>query len=64
MRGLEYRKYALVALSLVGSVILLTACGGSQPVEEEAASNETMMTEHSVELVMVMTENGSKAYRF
>lgn len=64
MRGLEYRKYALVALSLVGSAILLTACGGSQPVEEEAASNETMMTEHSVDLVMVMTENGSKAYRF
>ena len=35
MKGLEYRKYALVALSIVGSAILLTACGGEQPVEQE-----------------------------
>lgn len=62
MRGLEYRKYALVALSLVGSAILLTACGGEQPVEQE--SEQTIMTEHSVDLVMVMTENGAKSYRF
>lgn len=62
MKGLEYRKYALVALSIVGSAILLTACGGEQPVEQE--SEQTIMTEHSVDLVMVMTENGAKSYRF
>lgn len=62
MKGLEYRKYALVALSIVGSAILLTACGGQQPVEQE--SEQTIMTEHSVDLVMVMTENGAKSYRF
>ncbi len=62
MKGLEYRKYALVALSMVGSAILLTACGGEQPVEQE--SEQTIMTEHSVDLVMVMTENGAKSYRF
>lgn len=63
MRGLEYRKYALVALSIVGSAILLTACGGQQPAEEQQ-TEETIMTEHSVDLTMVMTENGAKAYRF
>lgn len=62
MRGLEYSKYALVALSVVGSAILLTACGGEQPVEEQ--SEETIMTEHSVDLTMITTENGAKAYRF
>ena len=62
MRGLEYRKYALVALSIVGSAILLTACGGEQPAEEQAA--ETIMTEHSINLTMISTENGAKAYRF
>ena len=62
MKGLEYRKYALVALSIVGSAILLTACGSEQPVEEQTA--ETIMTEHSVNLTMISTENGAKAYRF
>lgn len=62
MKGLECRKYALVALSIVGSAILLTACGGEQPVEEQ--SSETIMTEHSIDLTMLMTENGAKAYRF
>lgn len=62
MRGLEYSKYALVALSIVGSAILLTACGGEQVVEEQ--SEETIMTEHSVNLTMITTENGAKAYRF
>ena len=62
MRGLEYSKYALVALSIVGSAILLTACGGEQTVE--AQSDETIMTEHSINLTMITTENGAKAYRF
>ena len=57
MRGLEYSKYALVALSIVGSAILLTACGGEQVVEEQ--SEETIMTEHSVNLTMITTENGA-----
>ena len=62
MRGLEYRKYALVALSIVGSAILLTACGGEQTTEEQV--DETIMTEHSIDLTMITTENGAKAYRF
>ena len=62
MRGLEYRKYALVALSIVGSAILLTAGGGEQTTEEQV--DETIMTEHSIDLTMITTENGAKAYRF
>ena len=62
MRGLEYRKYAVVALSIVGSAILLTACGGEQTTEEQV--DETIMTEHSIDLTMITTENGAKAYRF
>ena len=52
----------MVALSIVGSAILLTACGGEQTTEEQV--DETIMTEHSIDLTMITTENGAKAYRF
>jgi len=62
MKGVEYGRHKAVALSLAGSAILLVACSGPAPVEQR--SNESVMTEHSVELTMLMTENGIKSYRF
>ncbi len=62
MKGLEYGIHKVVALSLAGSAILLVAC--SDPAPAEQRSNESVMTEHSVDLTMLMTENGIKSYRF
>lgn len=62
MKGLEYGIHKVVALSLAGSAILLVACSDPAPVEQQ--SNESVMTEHSVDLTMLMTENGIKSYRF
>lgn len=62
MKGLEYGRHMAVALSFAGSAILLVACS-AEPASEQRGS-ESVMTEHSIDLTMLMTENGVKSYRF
>lgn len=57
------RKYAMVALSLLGSAILLFSCG-SEETSSEAANNEALMTERSEDLMILMSENGRRSYHF
>lgn len=52
-----------VALLFVGSAILLFSCGDRQP-EEDGAPEETMMTEYSEDLSVVMSQNGRRSYLF
>lgn len=57
------RKYFTVALLLAGSAILLFSCEKS--VESvEGVNTETLKTEHSENLSIVMSENGRKSYFF
>lgn len=56
------KKYASVALLLSGSAILLYSCKGSETAEEEPL--ETIKTEESENLSIVVSENGRKSYRF
>lgn len=56
------KKYASVALLLTGSAILLYSCKGSETAEEEPL--ETIKTEESENLSIVVSENGRKSYRF
>ncbi len=57
------RRYLAVALSFVGSAILLFSCEAPQPVEE-SASYENLMTEYSENLSITQSENGRKKYHF
>lgn len=57
------RRYLAVALSFIGSAILLYSCEAPQPVEE-AASYENLMTEYSENLSIMQSENGRKKYHF
>lgn len=57
------RKYAMVALSMMGSAILLFSCG-SADAESDGANNETLMTERSEHLTILMSENGRRSYHF
>ncbi len=63
MSILSLRRYLAVALPFAGSAILLFSCeaekSGSEP-----ASPETMMTEYSENLSIVMSENGRRSYHF
>ena len=53
----------MVALSVVGSAILLFSCDNAGEGETEA-SKETMMTEYSENLSVVMSQNGRRSYHF
>lgn len=53
----------MVALSLMGSAILLFSCGAAKS-DSEAANNETLMTERSEHLTILMSENGRRSYHF
>ena len=53
----------MVALSLLGSAILLFSCGSTRG-ESADVNNETLMTERSDNLSIVMSENGRRSYRF
>ncbi|MEG1758951.1 MAG: LPS export ABC transporter periplasmic protein LptC [Alistipes sp.] len=56
-------RIALVALSLAGSATLLFSC--EQQAEDDAADlDETMMTEYSENLTVLMSQNGQKSYHF
>ena len=51
-----------VALSAVGSAILLFAC--DRPVAVESGNDEALMTEYSEHLSVIMTRNGRRSYFF
>ncbi len=53
----------MVALSLAGSAILLFSCEGSKG-EDSSVSEETMMTEYSENLSVVMSQNGRRSDHF
>lgn len=56
-------RYLAVALSFMGSAILLFSCEKKQEVEE-TPNYETLMTEYSENMSIDMSENGSKSYYF
>ena len=56
-------KYAMAALSLVGSASLLFACDDADAAAD-TPNTETLMTEQSENLAVVMSENGRKSYFF
>lgn len=53
----------MVALSVVGSAILLFSCEQNEEPEAEA-KKEMMMTEYSENLSVVMSQNGRRSYHF
>ena len=58
----DLARYVRVALSVVGSAILLYAC--DKPVPVETGSDEALMTEYSEHLTVIMTRNGRRSYIF
>ncbi|WP_418983273.1 hypothetical protein [Alistipes sp.] len=56
-------RYALVALSLAGSAILLYSCAEPE-AEESPAALETLQTEYSENLSIVESLNGRRSYHF
>ncbi|MEG0807979.1 MAG: LPS export ABC transporter periplasmic protein LptC [Alistipes sp.] len=56
-------RYAVIALSMVGSAISLSSCDGGEAADA-AAPEETMMTEYSENLSIVMSQNGRRSYHF
>lgn len=63
MKIITVNKYAMVALSIMGSAILLFSCGKAKS-ESDSANNETLMTERSEHLTILMSENGRRSYHF
>ena len=57
------KRYLAIALPFAGSAILLFSFEAKHAVADEA-SPETMMTEYSENLSIVMSENGRKSYHF
>ena len=53
----------MVALSVVGSAILLFSCEREEEPESESRI-EMMMTEYSENLSVVMSQNGRRSYHF
>lgn len=56
-------RYVMVALSVVGSAILLFSCEREEEPESEARI-EMIMTEYSENLSVVMSQNGRRSYHF
>ena len=56
-------RYAMVALSVMGSAILLISCEREE-AQDAAASEETMRTEYSENLSIVESKNGRRSYHF
>ena len=61
--GKRLSRYFRVALSVVGSAILLYSCK-EKDAEAEAASTETMMSEYCENLSLIMSRNGRRSYHF
>ena len=57
--GKRLSRYFRVALSVVGSAILLYSCKEKE-AEAEAASTETMMSEYCENLSLIMSRNGRR----
>lgn len=56
-------RYAQVALSVVGSAILLFSCSG-EAQDAKSAAEESMMTEYSEDLSIINSQNGRRSYHF
>ncbi len=56
-------KYVLVALSVVGSAILLSSCD-KKAQERDPKADEAMMTEYCEELSIIESQNGRRSYHF
>lgn len=56
-------RYIRVALSVAGSAILLFSCERGR-ADDSSSNEETMMTEYSEELSVVMSQNGRRSYHF
>lgn len=61
--GKRTARYFRVALSVAGSAILLFSCGERQDADA-SGSGETLMTEYSENLSVVMSQNGRRSYHF
>ena len=61
--GKRTARYFRVALSVTGSAILLFSCGERQDADA-SGSGETLMTEYSENLSVVMSQNGRRSYHF
>ena len=59
---LRLKRYAVIALSVVGSATLLFSCG--KKPQATAYDNETLMTESSEYRTITMMENGKRSYTF
>ena len=55
-------RYALLALSVLGSATLLFSCNNERVATEY--DNETLMTESTENRTIVMMENGKRSYTF
>ncbi len=56
-------RYIMVALSLVGSAILLYSCD-NEDADAKGQGDEHLMTEYSENLKVVMSQNGQRSYLF
>lgn len=56
------KRYAVIALSVVGSATLLFSCG--KKPNTTVYDNETLMTESSENRTITMMENGKRSYTF
>ena len=56
-------RYVVVALSFMGSAILLFSCESKREVADDV-NLETLMTEYSENMSISMSENGQKSYHF
>ena len=61
--GKRMTRYAQVALSVVGSAILLFSCSGAKE-ESSSSAEEAMMTEYSEDLSIINSQNGRRSYHF
>ena len=59
---LRLKRYAVIALSVVGSATLLFSCGKKTQIT--SYDNETLMTESSENRTITMMENGKRSYTF
>ena len=56
-------RYAQVALSVVGSAILLFSCS-DEAQDTKSSAEEAMMTEYSEDLSIINSQNGRRSYHF
>ena len=59
---MRMKRYAVLALSVLGSATLLFSCG--KKVHFTSYDNETLMTESSENRTITMMENGKRSYTF